>query len=103
LAARLEERPYFREASSGIVMVGPLAHVGGFLELAEEAFNVPVRIGNIREVEVDPGVSLKPSHTTLVGLLRLGVKRRASSSNPIPQRPWGMISHRVRKVLEEYF
>ncbi len=104
LKAKLEESPYFREASSGVCMVGPLAQVGGFLEMAEEILNAPVRLGAIREVEIDPAIVIKPSHAALVGLLRLGSKRRApSEANQLSQGPWEALTHRVRRVLEEYF
>ncbi len=104
LRHRLDETPYSRESASGIVMVGSLARMEGFLELAEQLLNMPVRLGTVREIHLDPQVTLASSHTAAVGLLRLGFKRRLSSAvRPTSMPGWLGWVDRTRRLLEEYF
>ncbi len=103
LRRRLDESPYFRESAAGIVIVGNLARMEGFLEMAEGLLNMPVRLGIAREMETDPRVTLGTAHATAVGLLRCGVRRRSSSVRSIHASPVLRWLERTREVIEEYF
>ena len=103
LRRRLDESPYSRESSAGIVMVGSFARLEGFLEMAEELLNMPVRLGTTRGIQLDPQVTLGTQHTTAVGLLRHGIKRRLPTAQPLTGPPWLRWLDHTRRLLEEYF
>jgi len=103
LRRRLDDSPYSRESSAGIVMVGSFARLEGFLEMAEELLNMPVRLGTTRGIQLDPQVTLGTQHTTAVGLLRHGVRRRLPTGQPLTGSPWLRWLDRTRLLLEEYF
>ncbi len=100
---KLEESPFFRESASGVVMVGELAHLEGFLEASEGSLNVPVRLGTVREVEIDSDLELGPQHTTVIGLLKHTFKRQALSRKTAPHSFWKRCADKAHLVLEEYF
>lgn len=103
LRHRLDDSPYSRESAAGIVMVGSFARLEGFLEMAEELLNMPVRLGTTRGIQLDLQVTLETQHTTAVGLLRHGVRRRLPAGQPLAGPPWLRWLDRTRLLLEEYF
>lgn len=103
LRRRLVASSAFLESSAGIVMVGQFARWEGFLELAEGMLNLPVRLGTVREMELGAGVTLRSSHTTALGLLRHGLKRRLTPTQPWPLPLWLKGLDRVRQLVHEYF
>ncbi len=58
--------------AAGIVLTGGSAKMEGAIELAEEVFNMPVRIGTPQHVEGLSDVVRNPIHATGVGLLLYG-------------------------------
>ncbi len=103
LRRRLATSPIFLDCASGVVMVGSLARLEGFLEMAEEFLNVPVRLGAVKEVELSPGFDLRQQDVTAVGLLRYGMRRRMISVQPAALTGWLKPLERFRQVLQEYF
>lgn len=105
LERQLQSCPYFRESAAGVVMVGALAPLEGFLETAESFLNMPVRLGNLREIECKPDLKLSELSTIAIGLLRHGLKERrlAASDRPWPSALWMRWVEKGRRVLEEYF
>ena len=57
---------------AGVVLTGGSSKVPGVLELAEEVFNVPVRIGTPQNVSGMTEVAKNPVYSTAVGLLLFG-------------------------------
>ncbi len=100
---RLSASATYFDSTSGIVMVGGLSRLDGFLELAEGILNLPVRLGTIREIELHPGLALKTHHTTAVGLLRHGKQKRLTAARPWPLPPWLKGVDRLRHLVREYF
>ena len=104
LRQRLDSSPYFQESAAGVVMVGPLTRLEGFLEMAESFLNTPVRMGTAREVEVNPQVTLNSMHSTAVGLIRHALKgQEMASNNHRAGSPLVRWVEKTRKVLEDYF
>lgn len=104
LQHQLQPCSYFRESAAGIVMVGSLTRLEGFLEAAESILNMPVRLGNLREIELQPDLKMNEFSTTAVGLLRYGQReRRLTSDRPWPATLWMRWVEKGRRVLEEYF
>jgi cell division protein FtsA len=57
---------------AGIVLTGGSSKVAGLVELAEEVFNMPVRVGGPENVTGLAEVTKNPMHSTGVGLLIYG-------------------------------
>ena len=71
---------------AGIVITGGSAKMEGAVELAEEVFHIPVRLGSPQNVEGLSDVVRNPIHATGVGLLLFGrdsVDRRSYSKTSI--------------------
>ena len=103
LRRRLAANSIFPDCASGVVTVGPLARVEGFLEMAEEFLNVPVRLGAVKEVELAAGLSLRQQDVTAVGLLRYGLRRQMAAAQPAVLPAWLKPLERFRRLLQEYF
>ena len=72
--------------AAGIVITGGSAKMEGAVELAEEVFHMPVRLGAPQYVEGLMDVVRNPIHATGVGLLLYGFEsttRRSTRSTPI--------------------
>jgi cell division protein FtsA len=72
--------------AAGIVITGGSAKMEGAVELAEEVFHMPVRLGAPQHVNGLMDVVRNPIHATGVGLLLYGYEnlaRRGSRSTPI--------------------
>jgi cell division protein FtsA len=72
--------------AAGIVITGGSAKMEGAVELAEEVFHMPVRLGSPQYVEGLMDVVRNPIHATGVGLLLYGYEsltRRSTRTTPI--------------------
>ena len=67
--------------AAGIVLTGGSSKMEGVIELAEEIFHMPVRLGVPQHVSGLVDVIRNPIHATGVGLLLFGHKQRASFSS----------------------
>lgn len=74
--AELRRSGYEDLIAAGIVLTGGSAKMDGVIELAEEVFRVPVRIGYPKYVTGLVDVVRNPIHATGVGLLLFGYKYR---------------------------
>lgn len=69
------QRSGFEEAcASGIVLTGGSSKIQGVIELAEEVFHMPVRLGEPQNISGLTDVVCNPIHATGVGLLMYGQK-----------------------------
>ena len=75
--------------AGGVVLTGGSSKMEGLIELAEEVFHMPVRLGMPRYVTGLSDVVRNPIYATGVGLLLFGEKHRAKSA-PGPQGALGM-------------
>jgi cell division protein FtsA len=73
--------------AAGIVLTGGAARMEGVVELAEELFQMPVRVGQPFGVEGLGEVVNNPVHATGVGLLRFGARQFHGN------RPRGSLGH----------
>ncbi len=64
---------------SGIVITGGSARMEGVLELAEEIFRVPVRLGLPRDIYGSEEILRNPIYSTAVGLLQYGLQSQQSN------------------------
>ena len=71
----LRRSGYERLLTAGIVLTGGSSKMDGLIELAEEIFHVPVRLGVPQHVSGLVDVVRSPIHATGVGLLLFGHKQ----------------------------
>ncbi len=76
----LERSGYKNQMAAGIVLTGGSALISGCRELAEQVFNVPVRIGTPRELGGVKDFVNSPKYATAVGLLHYGAEKENSES-----------------------
>ena len=62
--------------TSGVVITGGTARMEGVIELAEEIFQMPVRLGVPRNISGLVDVVRNPVYSTGVGLLKYGYQSR---------------------------
>jgi cell division protein FtsA len=85
--AELRRSSYEDLIAAGIVLTGGSAKMDGVIELAEEVFHVPVRIGYPKNVTGLIDVVRNPIHATGVGLLLFGYKHRNERISDIVHSP----------------
>jgi len=75
-------RSGFEDAcAAGVVLTGGTSKMEGVVELAEEIFHMPVRLGVPQHVNGLSEVARNPIHATGVGLLLYGQQRRQNPSH----------------------
>lgn len=85
--AELQRSGYENLMAAGIVLTGGTSKMEGVIELAEEIFHMPVRIGLPQGVKGLADIVRNPIYSTGVGLLLYGVKQQqhqVRSHNPVP-------------------
>jgi cell division protein FtsA len=75
--AELRRSGFEHLVASGIVLTGGASKVDGACEIAENIFQMPVRLGLPQNVEGLVDVQKNPSYATGVGLLLYGLKQRS--------------------------
>ncbi len=66
---------------AGIVLTGGTAKMEGAVELAEEIFHMPVRLGAPHGIKGVGDVALNPVYSTAVGLLMYGLRKQTEGAN----------------------
>ena len=74
--AELERSGYVDLIAAGIVLTGGSSKMEGLIELAEEVFHMPVRLGSPHNVSGMGDVVRNPIHATGVGLLHYGMQQQ---------------------------
>lgn len=92
--AELRRSGYEDLIAAGIVLTGGTAKMPGAVELAEEIFHVPVRLGYPSGISGYQDVIDNPIYATAVGLLRYGFQCEASAKD----KPAGDFKSIVEKV-----
>ncbi len=91
--------------AAGVVITGGSAKMEGAVELAEEVFHMPVRLGSPQYVEGLKEVIRNPIHATGVGLLLYGhesLMRRGRRSTPVSSNV-SEIWERMRTWFQKQF
>src|SRR5690606_15100206 len=78
--AELRRSGYEDMIAAGIVLTGGTSKMEGVVELAEEIFHTPVRIGVPQDVAGLTDIVRNPIYSTGVGLLHYGMKQQKGTS-----------------------
>lgn len=101
----IEKSGYADLIKAGVVITGGASLMEGAVELAEEAFGVPVRLGLPRGVNKSwPGIN-SPIYATGVGLVMRGLRCR--EEGPLPKfandNTFNRVTERMKEWLKEFF
>ncbi|MBT5293396.1 MAG: cell division protein FtsA [Cellvibrionales bacterium] len=89
--------------AAGIVLTGGTSKMHGVVELAEEIFHVPVRLGSPMGAFGLQDVTDNPIHATGVGLLHYGFKEQFKSQQSAAASANDGLVGRVKSWLKNYF
>ena len=90
--------------AAGVVLTGGSAKMEGVIDLAEEVFHMPVRLGIPQYVEGLADVVRNPIHATGVGLLLYGKEALATRANAAHARlGLGGMLHKMRSWFQVNF
>jgi len=97
-------RSGFEEScAAGVVLTGGTSKMEGVVELAEEIFHMPVRLGVPQHVDGLSEVTRNPIHATGVGLLLYGQQRRRNPrSEPVDTRSEQGLLKRMAEWFRQY-
>jgi len=105
--AELQRSGYENLLAAGIVLTGGTSKMEGVIELAEEIFHMPVRIGMPQSVKGLADIVRNPIYSTGVGLLLYGMRQlqqQERSHHPVTvKEPKISIVARVKNWLKENF
>lgn len=98
-------RSGFEDAcAAGVVLTGGTSKMEGVVELAEEIFHMPVRLGVPQHVNGLSDVARNPIHATGVGLLLYGQQRRQNPSHePVDTRSEKGLLKRMAEWFQRNF
>ena len=82
--------------AAGVVLTGGTSKMEGVVELAEEVFHAPVRIGMPHTVKGLVDIVRNPVYSTGVGLLQYGLQHRRERGGARSQSGWARLTERVR-------
>jgi cell division protein FtsA len=78
--SRVESIGLLRQLGAGVALTGGGARLNGIVELAEDIFGLPCRVGVPRDVDGLAAVMEGPQYATAVGLARYGFQTEARES-----------------------
>jgi len=88
-----------RQIGAGIVLTGGSSRIEGALELAEEIFNMPVKISSPKNITGLAEVVDNPSFATGVGLLLYGIKHKKDGL----QKPVSKDKSGIFQIMKNWF
>jgi cell division protein FtsA len=101
--AELRRAGYEELIAAGIVLTGGASKMEGLVELAEEMFHMPVRVGAPHYVTGLADVVSNPIHATGVGLLLSGSQQSLRHAAPVTGESSNTIWDRVRRWVAGEF
>ncbi len=102
--AELRRSGFEEICAAGIVLTGGSSKMEGVIELAEEIFHMPVRLGVPQHVSGLVDVIRNPIHATGVGLLLFGYKQQNSfSSQPLEENSEYSLWKRMKRWFQGNF
>jgi len=101
----IERTGYAELVSSGVVVTGGTSLLKGTVEMAEDIFDVPVRMGTPRGVAGLIEVLNSPIYSTGVGLAEYGLQHKSNGrlSRFKGRNIFAKIAKRMTEWVEEYF
>jgi cell division protein FtsA len=98
--AELRRSGFEDMVAAGIVLTGGTSKMEGVIELAEEIFHMPVRLGSPQNVKGLKDIVSNPIYSTGVGLLMYGMKQQSSDTSRRPEKEessWARVKNWLHK------
>jgi cell division protein FtsA len=90
--------------AAGVVLTGGSAKMEGVIDLAEEVFHMPVRLGNPQYVSGLSDVVHNPIHATGVGLLLFGYRsRQGGNAENFSEKGFSAVWKRMKSWFQGSF
>lgn len=99
----LHRSDWYELMAGGIVVTGRSAQMPGVIELAEEVFELPVRLGLPQNVEGLKEVVRNPGYSTAVGLLLYGRQNQPSVAANAPAQGFAHWMQRINDWVKGSF
>lgn len=102
--AELRRSGYENLLAAGVVLTGGSSKMEGAVELAEEIFHMPVRLGTPQDVQGLLDIVKNPIYSTGVGLLQYGLKQHEEGlANGVRDKSGGNLVGRVKQWIQGNF
>jgi cell division protein FtsA len=102
--AELQRSGFENLLAAGVVLTGGTSKMEGVMELAEEIFHAPVRIGTPHKVKGLADIVRNPIYSTGVGLLLYGLKQYQERGGIDPKKePQVHLVDRVKNWFQGNF
>ena len=98
-----DDIPYKDYATAGLVLTGGTALLENIRELAEQIFDLPVRIGAPMEVGGVTDIVNTPQCATGVGLVLYGMENRGEAALPRKNKRIGTVTGKLKGILGKIF
>ena len=89
--------------AAGVVLTGGSSKMRGVIDLAEEIFHMPVRLGVPQNIAGLVDAVKCPKYATGVGLLKFGMKHRAGALGEMHYQPVNSMWDRMRSWFHGHF
>jgi cell division protein FtsA len=105
IQAELRRSGYEDLLAAGIVLTGGTSKMEGVIELAEEIFHMPVRLGAPQNIRGLSDIVNNPIYSTGVGLLIYAMKQQQGSSraSSTAKESQGSIFSKIKKIFQSNF
>jgi cell division protein FtsA len=104
LVARELKKGHLTEMlSAGVIITGGAAQLEGTLELAEQIFDLPAKLGTPLQFENSAEITPGPAFSTGVGLIHYAMSRSEAGGHRTRPRPGGRTLDKIKRWLNEYF
>lgn len=103
--AELRRSGYEDLLAAGIVLTGGTSKMEGVIELAEEIFHMPVRLGAPHNIRGLSDIVNNPIYSTGVGLLIYAMKQQHNTgrSSPVAKESHGSLLSKIKKMFQSNF
>lgn len=105
IQAELRRSGYEDLIAAGIVLTGGTSKMEGVIELAEEIFHMPVRLGAPQNIRGLSDIVNNPIYSTGVGLLIYAMKQHQGSSraSTTTKESQGSLFSKIKKIFQSNF
>ncbi|MFP4509599.1 MAG: cell division protein FtsA [Spirochaetaceae bacterium] len=100
---KLEKKGYLRSIGGGVVLTGGGALLPGAVDLAQDIFGTPARIGRPMDRQGLPAVYQKAELATAVGLVQYAAAHMDPIRSDVGRREGGRTLHTLGKWIRNFF
>jgi len=100
IQAEIRQSGYEDVLAAGMVFTGGTSKMEGVVELAEEIFHMPVRIGMPTEVNGLVDIVRNPTYSTAVGLLLYGMRQTQEREGNVVREPGITLFDLVKSIFK---